>query len=154
MSTSESTPVQEIQAAADALVAAFAEGRLDDYFGSFAPDATFVFHSTPQRLASTAEYRALWQQWVAEDDFRILGCTSTGQLIQHLGSTAVFSHDVETRIAALTKEHPEFKGKRLAIAFGPDISTGTYVLPPGYAMFNGTSMASPQAAGAGALRFR
>ncbi|MDZ5441989.1 S8 family serine peptidase [Micromonospora sp. 4G57] len=29
--------------------------------------------------------------------------------------------------------------------------TGTYALPPGYAMFNGTSMASPQAAGAGAL---
>ncbi|MFR9776299.1 S8 family serine peptidase [Micromonospora sp. MS34] len=28
---------------------------------------------------------------------------------------------------------------------------GTYDLPPGYAMFNGTSMASPQAAGAGAL---
>ena len=28
---------------------------------------------------------------------------------------------------------------------------GTYVLPPGYAMFNGTSMASPQAAGAAAL---
>jgi len=28
---------------------------------------------------------------------------------------------------------------------------GTYPLPPGYAMFNGTSMASPQAAGAGAL---
>ena len=28
---------------------------------------------------------------------------------------------------------------------------GTYPLPPGYAMFNGTSMASPQAAGVGAL---
>lgn len=28
---------------------------------------------------------------------------------------------------------------------------GTYTLPPGYSMFNGTSMASPQAAGAGAL---
>ncbi|MGN9774281.1 S8 family serine peptidase [Micromonospora sp. H33] len=28
---------------------------------------------------------------------------------------------------------------------------GTYALPPGYAMFNGTSMAAPQAAGAGAL---
>ena len=28
---------------------------------------------------------------------------------------------------------------------------GTYELPPGYAMFNGTSMASPQAAGVGAL---
>jgi hypothetical protein len=29
--------------------------------------------------------------------------------------------------------------------------TGTYVLPPGYGMFNGTSMASPQSAGAAAL---
>jgi hypothetical protein len=29
--------------------------------------------------------------------------------------------------------------------------TGTYALPPGYGMFNGTSMASPQLAGAGAL---
>jgi hypothetical protein len=29
--------------------------------------------------------------------------------------------------------------------------TGTYTLPPGYAMLNGTSMAAPQAAGAGAL---
>ena len=28
---------------------------------------------------------------------------------------------------------------------------GTYTLPPGYGMFNGTSMASPQAAGAAAL---
>lgn len=28
---------------------------------------------------------------------------------------------------------------------------GTYALPPGYSMFNGTSMASPQTAGAGAL---
>ena len=28
---------------------------------------------------------------------------------------------------------------------------GTYALPPGYSMFNGTSMASPQGAGAGAL---
>jgi hypothetical protein len=28
---------------------------------------------------------------------------------------------------------------------------GTYALPPGYSMFNGTSMASPQATGAGAL---
>lgn len=93
------TTVQEVRAAADALVAAFAEGRLDDYFGAFAPDASFVFHTTPQRLGSTAEYRALWQRWVDEDGFRILGCTSSAQLIQPFGDTAVFSHDVETRIA-------------------------------------------------------
>ncbi|MFE2065172.1 nuclear transport factor 2 family protein [Streptomyces sp. NPDC059467] len=93
------TTVREVRAAAAELVAAFAEGRLDDYFGAFAPDATFVFHTTPQRLGSTAEYRALWQQWVEQDGFRILGCTSSAQLIQPFGDTAVFSHDVETTIA-------------------------------------------------------
>ncbi|MFK0106071.1 nuclear transport factor 2 family protein [Streptomyces sp. NPDC091217] len=93
------TTVQDVRAAAAELVAAFAEGRLDDYFGAFAPDATFVFHTTPQRLGSTAEYRALWQQWVEQDGFRILGCTSSAQLIQPFGDTAVFSHDVETTIA-------------------------------------------------------
>ncbi|MGW6522900.1 nuclear transport factor 2 family protein [Streptomyces sp. NPDC054962] len=98
------TTVQEIQAAADALVAAFAEGRLDDYFGAFASEATFVFHTTPQRLGSTAEYRALWQQWVEQDGFRILGCTSSAQLIQPFGDTAVFSHDVETQVATDTAE--------------------------------------------------
>ncbi|MEU8699040.1 nuclear transport factor 2 family protein [Streptomyces sp. NPDC048680] len=113
-----STPVrdtEQIRAAADALVAAFAEGRLDDYFGAFAPDATFVFHSTPQRLGSTAEYRALWQEWVDQDDFRVLGCVSTGQLIQHFGSTAVFSHDVETTIS--TKDGRETVHERETIVF-------------------------------------
>jgi len=33
----------------------------------------------------------------------------------------------------------------------PDVAEAGYALPPGYAMFNGTSMASPQAAGAAAL---
>ncbi|MER5278219.1 nuclear transport factor 2 family protein [Streptomyces sp. NPDC002809] len=113
-----STPdrdTEEIRAAAEALVAAFAEGRLDDYFGAFAPDATFVFHSTPQRLGSTAEYRALWQEWVDQDDFRVVRCTSTGQLIQHLGSTAVFSHDVETTVS--TRAGQETVHERETIVF-------------------------------------
>ncbi|MBA2953158.1 S8 family serine peptidase [Nocardioides sp. MAH-18] len=33
----------------------------------------------------------------------------------------------------------------------PDVAEAGYALPPGYAMFNGTSMASPQTAGAAAL---
>jgi Subtilase family len=52
--------------------------------------------------------------------------------------------------------------KPQAVAPGSAVSTtpewqagspvpGTYALPPGYSMFNGTSMASPQGAGAGAL---
>lgn len=89
----------EVLKAADALVSAFGEGRLDDYFAAFAPDATFVFHTTPERLTSTADYRALWDRWVAEDDFRVLACTSTGRLVQLLGDTAVFSHQVETTVS-------------------------------------------------------
>ncbi|MEU4170262.1 nuclear transport factor 2 family protein [Streptomyces sp. NPDC026665] len=117
MSTST---VQEIRAAADALVAAFAEGRLDDYFGAFAPDATFVFHTTPQRLESTAEYRALWQQWVEQDGFRILGCTSSAQLIQPLGDTAVFSHDVETQVATNAGEETVHERETIVFARSED----------------------------------
>jgi len=112
------TTVQEVRAAADALVAAFAEGRLDDYFGAFAPDASFVFHTTPQRLGSTAEYRALWQRWVDEDGFRILGCVSSAQLIQPFGDTAVFSHDVETRIATDSGEETVQERETIVFARG------------------------------------
>ncbi|MFE9600226.1 nuclear transport factor 2 family protein [Streptomyces hokutonensis] len=114
------TTVQEVRAAADALVAAFAEGRLDDYFGAFAPDASFVFHTTPQRLGSTAEYRALWQRWVDEDGFRVLGCTSSAQLIQPFGDTAVFSHDVETRIATHSGEETVQERETIVFARADD----------------------------------
>ncbi|MEV0911339.1 nuclear transport factor 2 family protein [Streptomyces hokutonensis] len=114
------TTVQEVRAAADALVAAFAEGRLDDYFGAFAPDASFVFHTTPQRLGSTAEYRALWQRWVDEDGFRVLGCTSSAQLIQPFGDTAVFSHDVETRIATHSGEETVQERETIVLARADD----------------------------------
>ncbi|MFJ6894785.1 nuclear transport factor 2 family protein [Streptomyces hokutonensis] len=114
------TTVQEVRAAADALVAAFAEGRLDDYFGAFAPDASFVFHTTPQRLGSTAEYRALWHRWVDEDGFRVLGCTSSAQLIQPFGDTAVFSHDVETRIATHSGEETVQERETIVFARADD----------------------------------
>jgi ketosteroid isomerase-like protein len=114
------TTVKEVRSAADALVAAFAEGRLDDYFGAFAPDATFVFHTTPQRLGSTAEYRALWQQWVEEDGFRVLGCTSSAQLVQPFGDTAVFSHDVETRVATNAGEETVHERETIVFARSAD----------------------------------
>ncbi|MCX5414337.1 nuclear transport factor 2 family protein [Streptomyces sp. NBC_00059] len=114
------TTVQEVREAADALVAAFAEGRVDDYFGAFAPDAAFVFHTTPQRLGSTAEYRALWQQWEEQDGFRILGCASSAQLIQPFGDTAVFSHDVETRVATHAGEETVHERETIVFARAAD----------------------------------
>jgi ketosteroid isomerase-like protein len=112
--TAEST-VAAVQAAADALVASFATGRLDDYFAAFAPDATFLFHGTAQRLTSVTEYRALWQSWVDQDGFRVLGCTSSRPLIQVFGETAVFSHEVETRIG--THQSQETVQERETIVF-------------------------------------
>ncbi|WP_181806105.1 YybH family protein [Streptomyces shenzhenensis] len=93
-----------VLAAADALIAAFAEGRTDDYFDAFAADATFVFHTTDRRLDSTQEYRALWQKWSDEDDFRVLSCDSNDRRLQLLGDTAVFTHSVTTRVASTAGE--------------------------------------------------
>jgi uncharacterized protein (TIGR02246 family) len=106
----------EVRAAAAALVAAFAEGRVEDYFASFAPEATFVFHTTPERLESREAYRELWRRWQAQDDFRVLACESANQHVQLLGDdAAVFAHDVRTRVG--TKAGEEALAERETIVF-------------------------------------
>ena len=88
---------REVLAAAEALVRAFAGGDSAAYFACFAPDATFVFHTTPPRLGSRAAYEALWEQWVTEDGFRVVSCASSNPVVQVLGAdAAVFAHDVAT----------------------------------------------------------
>jgi ketosteroid isomerase-like protein len=90
----------EVRAAAEALVADFGAGRVDEYFARLAPDATFVFHTTLERLDSREAYRELWSRWEREDDFRVLGCRSTGTSVQVLGeNVAVLTHDVATRVS-------------------------------------------------------
>jgi ketosteroid isomerase-like protein len=91
---------EEVRAAVAALVADFGAGRVDEYFAGLAPDATFVFHTSPERLESRDAYRALWDRWVREDGFLVLSCTSTNVLVQRLGDDAgVVSHEVATRIS-------------------------------------------------------
>ena len=102
------------QAAGD-LVAAFGEGRLDDYFGCFAPDATFVFYTAPERLMSVDEYRALWNRWVADDGFRIVSCSTSDTNVQRFGDTAILTHSVETTIA--TNEGTDTVHERETIVF-------------------------------------
>lgn len=87
-----------VHAAATALIKAFGSMDTDAYFGAFAPNASFIFHTEPDRVASTTDYRNLWAGWVA-DGWRVQGCTSTNQLIQLAGPTAVFTHDIETLIS-------------------------------------------------------
>lgn len=85
----------EVLAAASSLVAAFRATDTRTYFDSFAEDATFVFHTEQRRLASRAEYEELWGAWLA-DGWRVEECLSSSPLVQLLGATAVFTHDVRT----------------------------------------------------------
>ena len=60
----------EVLAAARHLVEVFGRHDTAAYFDCFAPDATFIFHTTADRLASRAEYQRLWRQW--EDEGHVL----------------------------------------------------------------------------------
>lgn len=103
-----------------ALVAAFAEGRLDDYFSCFAPDATFVFYTAPDRLMSVEEYRALWDRWVADDGFRIVSCTTRDTNVQRFGEAAVVTHLVETRISTNDGEDTVHERETIVLVRGAD----------------------------------
>jgi ketosteroid isomerase-like protein len=88
----------QVREAVARLVSAFGEGRLEDYFGSFHPDCSFIFHTTEPRLGSVEEYRALWRRWIREDGFEVLGCRTRNTSVQLWGEVAVVTHDVHTRV--------------------------------------------------------
>jgi uncharacterized protein (TIGR02246 family) len=117
MSTERNT---EVRQAVAALVAAFGEGRLDDYFGCFAPDATFVFYTTPERLMSVDAYRALWARWVAEDGFRVVSCRTFDTNVQLFGDTAVVTHSVETQISTNEGADTVHERETIVMARGED----------------------------------
>jgi ketosteroid isomerase-like protein len=106
---------RQVLQAADRLVAAFGEGRVDDYFACFHHEATFVFYTTNHRLESTAAWRELWQSLEREKDFKVLECHSSARRVQDLGETAVFTHDVETRVS--TRAGEETLRERETIVF-------------------------------------
>lgn len=88
---------EEVQDAADRLMAAFAASDTESYFASFAPDATFIFHPEAESPSSRSAYRSLWDGWLASG-WQVLDCSSQEQHIQLLGTTAVFSHRVATTV--------------------------------------------------------
>ena len=110
----------EVRQAVGALVSAFGDGRLDDYFGSFAPDTTFVFYTSPERLMSVAEYRALWDRWVAEDGFRVVSCRTYDTNVQRFGDLAVVTHAVETRISTNDGEETVNERETIVLVRGED----------------------------------
>jgi ketosteroid isomerase-like protein len=104
-----------VRRTAEVLVAAFGRGDLEAYFGCFADDATFLFHTTDRLLTSTEEYRQEWDRWVAEDEFRILDCSTEDTAIQLFGDTAVLTHRVRTTVS--TRAGAEVLRERETIVF-------------------------------------
>ncbi len=88
---------KEVLAAASAIVEAFAATDGDRYFATFAPDATFVFHTEAERLPDRAAYERIWSRWLA-NGWRVVSCTSSDQHVQTFPGGAVFSHSVATEV--------------------------------------------------------
>jgi uncharacterized protein (TIGR02246 family) len=109
------SPEEEVRRAAEVLVAAFGSGDLEAYFGSFADDATFLFHTTDRLLSSTEEYRQEWARWVAEDGFRVLDCSTQDTAIQLFEDVAVLTHRVRTTVS--TSAGTEVLHERETIVF-------------------------------------
>ncbi len=113
---------RQVLQAADRLVAAFGGGRVDDYFACFHPEATFVFYTTDHRLESSAAWRELWGSLEREEGFRVLECHSSARRVQDLGESAVFTHDVETRVS--TRAGEETLRERETIVFARQTDGG------------------------------
>lgn len=111
----EAQSLIEVVAAADAIVAAFGRHDSKAYFALFAPEATFVFHTTPRRLDSRADYEAEWAKWEKDDGFRVRSCRSTNQKAQLFGDVAVFSHSTRTELS--TKQGDDILLERETIIF-------------------------------------
>jgi hypothetical protein len=105
-----------VLAAATRLVACFGSHKRDEYFACFAPDASFVFHSSPTILRSRRAYEAQWERWEQDDGFRVVSCASTGGDVLMIGpAAAVFTHSVETVVR--TREGEATLHERESIIF-------------------------------------
>lgn len=88
---------RDVLQAAATLVEAFASNDSAAYFAAFSEDASFVFHSCATVLVGLDAYRQLWASWQAEG-FVVLACTSSKPLLTLQGDSAVFVHEVSTRL--------------------------------------------------------
>jgi ketosteroid isomerase-like protein len=110
---------EQVLAAADNLVAAFAATDTSAYFGCFSPAATFIFHPEPARLDDRAAYEQLWATWLA-DGWRVVSCSSSDRLVQLIGDAAIFSHTVDTVTAVGAEETASRERETIVFALEDD----------------------------------
>lgn len=116
--TGAQADLDAVGAAADQLVAAFAAHDVEAYFAAFAPDATFLFHSSPEMLGSRAEYEAEWSSWES-DGFHVEGCDTRDRRIDVVApGVAVMTHRVRTRLAGV--EEVQHERETIVLVRGDD----------------------------------
>jgi ketosteroid isomerase-like protein len=93
----DQTAISEVLETAKALVAAFGRHDRQAYFGFFADDAQFLFHTVDHLIENRAAYENLWAAWEAQDGFHVLSCVSSERHVKLAGDCAIFTHRVETR---------------------------------------------------------
>ena len=91
-------PVIQVIEVSRSIVSAFGADDPGTYFEYFDPAATFIFHSSPNRLQSRAEYQQEWALWRRDMDFHVRACTSSDQRVQLIGDIAILTHHVRTEI--------------------------------------------------------
>ena len=102
----EADQIQAVIEASKAIVSAFGRDDPDAYFKLFAPDATFIFHTTQRRLEDRRAYELEWATWRRNLGFRVRSCTSSNQRVQLFGEAAILSHDVRTEITTNEGDAP------------------------------------------------
>jgi ketosteroid isomerase-like protein len=105
----------EVMRAAATIVRGYGAHDTEAYFAGFHPEATFVFHTSPERLGSTGEFRTEWERWEREDGFRVLSCRSSDQHVQVWGEVAVFTHTIDSVVR--TADGDESSTERETIVF-------------------------------------
>ena len=106
----------QVLEAYERLVSAFREGRWDDKFACFAPEATVV--DGAQWFGSLDEYRSAWERWAAgqQDGSAILSVDTRVMKLHMLGEAAVLVHSIHSR--QRTDEGEETVHERETVVFG------------------------------------
>jgi ketosteroid isomerase-like protein len=87
----------QVLEAYERLVSAFREGRWDDKFACFVPEATVV--DGAQWFGSLDEYRSAWERWAAEQDVLPVPLSVDTRImkLQMLDQAAVLTHSIDSR---------------------------------------------------------
>ena len=115
-----------VLAAADHVISTFGAFDGPAYFACFAPEATFMFHTTDRLLGSRAEYEAEWASWI-DVGFGVVSCSSHDQRVDFVtDDVAVFTHRVLTTVHDADGDHDLVERETIVFRHDGDRWTGIH----------------------------